>query len=101
VVTEVVRLRDEEHLSFVEIGAKLGIDNTTASRAYDGGKGSTDHQPYKRGTYHILPKQVFDTIESMLGSGHGYPAIAAAAGCSENTVRRHRKTLANRDPAPV
>ncbi len=94
VVTEVVRLRDEEHLSFVEIGAKLGIDNTTASRAYDGGKGSTDHQPYKRGTYHILPKQVFDTIESMLDSGDSDETIAAAACCSVNTVKRHKKKLA-------
>ena len=87
---EIVRLRDEEHLSFVKIGARLGIDNTTASRVYDRAKARMEPRPHKRVPYHTLPKGVFDTIESMLAGGHRVADIAKAARCSQNTVRRYR-----------
>ena len=87
-----MRLRDEEKLSFLKIGPPLGIGNTTASRHYDRGKAADDPLPHKRGRYSNLPKEAFDTIESMLGGEHTVAEIAEAAGCSENTVRRRRKS---------
>ena len=86
---EVVRLRDQEGWSFVKIAKELGIGNTTASRAYDRGRGTTNGEPHKRGHFQHLSKEVFELIATMLRKGCSVAEIAVAAGCSENTVRRY------------
>ena len=48
---EVVRLRDQEGWSFVKIAKELAIGNTTASRAYDRGRGTTNGEPHKRARF--------------------------------------------------
>jgi DNA-binding CsgD family transcriptional regulator len=89
VEAEVVRLRDEENWSFVRIAKALGIGSTTASKAYERVHG--ENMPsHKRGRFTHLNKEVFATIERMLGEGQTIPEIALAARCSVNTVQRYK-----------
>ena len=94
VEAEVVRLRDEENWSFVRIAKALGIGSTTASKAYERGRGEGMPR-HKRGRFTHLGKEVFATIERMLGEGRTIPEIAIAAGCSVNTVQRYKDKKRN------
>lgn len=96
---EISRLRDEEHLSFPQIAARLSISNSTATRAYDfqhsrlfteaAHLGRTP----KRGRQVILGRCKHEQIVAHLADGKGVPEIARLAGCSTNTVYRTRKKL--------
>jgi transposase len=96
---EVVRLRDEEHWSFKRIAAHLGMNQSTAVRAYDHARpeaaraAAAEGAPPRRGRYCHLPAATFEAIRSMLREGRPATEIAAEVGCGVNTVRRAKQAL--------
>jgi IS30 family transposase len=101
-VAEVVRLRDNQHLPFKEIGQRLGVCATTVIRAYDQGNpypvrdAAERGKKPRRGTYSHLPQQAFERIRAGLAAGHAAAKIAADVECGVSTVyREKRKSLAN------
>ena len=85
---EIVRLRDEESLSFPKIAQKLDIGNSSASVAYRRGKRTGDPVPHKPSRK--LTQEAWDTIDAMLGAGKTEAEIARAVGCSGATVSRRK-----------
>ncbi len=96
-VAEVVRLRDEQQLSFTKIAQRLGISEGTVTRAYDRGKPQAVRDAAERGQKpqrgqdsHLRP-EVFERIRVGLNAGLTPERVAENVGCSASTVYRIRR----------
>jgi DNA invertase Pin-like site-specific DNA recombinase len=96
---EVVRLRHESQLSFVEIGRRLGITEATVARIYDRGnpqavwEAAERGQKPRRGRRSRLGPEVFERIRVGLRGGQAPEKIAADVGCGVSTVYRVRRAM--------
>lgn len=108
IANEVVRLRDEEKMSFVRIAAQLGVSDGTVRRAYDHARPEAVQEAAEqgklpsRGRYSHLGEDVFRKIREMLRAGKKPKDIAAKVGCGPSTVyrvQRDMKTKAGDDQA--
>ena len=104
-VAEIVRLRDQENLSFNRIAERLGVCEGTVSRAYDRAHpeavrdAAEREQTPKRGRYSKLGPEVYERIRAALRAGDSPCAIAAAVGCGMRTVYRVRAEMQAQDQA--
>jgi DNA invertase Pin-like site-specific DNA recombinase len=96
---EVVRLRHESQLSFVEIGRRLGVSAATVARIYDRGnpqavrEAAERGQTPKRGRRSRLGPEVLERIRIGLQGGQSPEKIAADVGCGVSTVYRARRAM--------
>ncbi len=96
---EVVRLRDQEHLSWPRIAKITGVSPRTVRRAYDHGRpevareAAEKGQRPRRGRDSHLGPEVYERIRAALNAGERPRDIARAVGCSAQTVRRVRRTM--------
>jgi AraC-like DNA-binding protein len=104
---EVVRLRDEEELSFPRIAeritahGKTPISEGTARRAYDWGRPDVVEEVINggknidRGRYTHLSRDTLDLARELLNAGLPVNDVAERAHCSPSTVRRILKELSS------
>ncbi len=96
-VAEVVRLRDEQRLSFKKMAQRFGVSEGTVTRAYDRGKpqavreAAERGQKPQRGRYSHLGPEVFERIQAGLKAGDSPERVAQQVGCSASMVYRFRK----------
>ena len=99
IADEVVRLRDEEKLSFPKIAKRLRVSVGTSTRAYDSkqpqvvAEAAKSGQSPPRGRSTRLPNETFAAIERLSRKGKSVSEIVAALGCSRNTVVRELQRL--------
>jgi hypothetical protein len=97
--SDVVRLRDEDKMSFVKIAATLGVSLSTVKRAYDDLRPEAVHEAAENGTlpqrgrYSHLGVDVFQKIRKMLSTGTKPKEIAKSLGCGTSTVYRVRRKM--------
>ncbi len=97
--SDVVRMRDQDRMSFAKIAAKLGVSLSTVTRAYDDArpdavrKAAANGTLPQRGTYSHLGEDVFHKIRAMLREGRKPKEIAEALGCGTSTVHRTRRAM--------
>ncbi|WP_052639604.1 recombinase family protein, partial [Zavarzinella formosa] len=99
IAAEVVRLREEEQMSFDRIAERLEASQGTVTRAYDHlrpaavrNAAATGDIP-SRGKYrHLSPDQLAE-IEKLLREGRSDLSVAEAVGCGKSSVRRERLRL--------
>lgn len=96
---DVVRMREQEKMSFVKIGEKLGVSDVTAKRAYDNARPEAvqeavaqGKEPW-RGRYSHLNMEVFAEIRKSLREGQRPKEIAKRVGCGISTVYRVRREM--------
>ncbi len=93
---DVVRMRDDEKISFIKIAAKLGVSRSTVTRAYDNLRPETVRKAAEKGTlpqrgrYSHLGEEVFQKIRELLNAGTKPKEIAKQLGCGTRTVHRVR-----------
>ena len=96
IASEVAYLRDEKRMSFVKIGAQLGVSDGTVRRAYDHARPEAVREAAEkgripwRGRYSNLDEAVFQEIRRMLRAGTKPKEIAKTLGCGTSTVYRVR-----------
>ena len=93
--TEIARLHEQEDLSFVEIGKRLGMHSSTVARGYNLHSPEALNAAVQNGTgvrRHRGPKlsqATYLKIGDLIQAGNrDIKGIAKEAGCSEPTVRR-------------
>ncbi len=96
---DVVRMREQEKMSFVKIGEKLGVSDVTAKRAYDNERpeavqeaAEQGKEPW-RGRYSHLNMEVFAEIRKSLREGQKPKEIAKRVDCGTSTVYRVRREM--------
>jgi DNA invertase Pin-like site-specific DNA recombinase len=101
VAADVVRLRNEELLSFARIGKRLGISTATAVRAYDYACPSavqvaaTSGQMPRRGAYSHIGPTIYGRIKAAVEAGQRPSEIARTMGCGQSTVYRVMRKCRN------
>ena len=99
IAPDVVRMREEEKMSFVRIAAKLGVGESTVRRAYDYirpeavREAAETGQTPSRGRYSHLGEDVLKEIRKLLGEGMKPKDIAKQVGCGISTVYRARREM--------
>ena len=94
---EVVRLREQECLSFGAIAKQLVVGSATVTRAYDHGRpeglaaSTSEKRRATRGKVSNLSKAKIDRMKQLIKAGHTASDIGAEVGCSTTTVGRYRK----------
>jgi DNA invertase Pin-like site-specific DNA recombinase len=91
---EVVRLVEEQRLSFRQVALQLGVCTTTLVNAYDQANpqpvrdaAEHGHKPL-RGWHSKIPLEMFERIRAAIIAGQNYELIAAEVGCGLTTVDR-------------
>jgi transposase-like protein len=95
---EVVRLKEQERMSFQAIASLLGVSAPTATRAYDharrdaGTHAAEQGRSPTRGHFSHLSSEVRRCMLEGLSSGLSVHQVAREAGCSPSTVYRIRQS---------
>jgi site-specific DNA recombinase len=96
---EVVRLRDEEKMSFAKIAAALSVGETTVHRAYDllrpeeVREAAENGSSVQRGTFSLLGEGVHRQIREKLDAGEKVKTIAETLHCGVRTVYRVKQKM--------
>ena len=101
IAAEVVRLRDQEKISFRRMAKQFGVKESTVHRAHDYARPEAVRAAAElgkspsRGHYSHLGEEVYVKIRELLRAGGKPNDVARQAGCGESTVRRVMVAMEN------
>ncbi|OAI45815.1 hypothetical protein AYO44_12375 [Planctomycetaceae bacterium SCGC AG-212-F19] len=105
IAEEVVRLRDDEKMSFTRIAAKLEVEAGTVRRAYDHLRpeavraAAESGELPDRGQYSHLGEAKYEKIRGLLRQGKKPGEVADEVGCSTGPVYREQRKLRAATPS--